>query len=320
MKKRTLTSQELDRVIKLKQGGTSWLQIENTTDIPRRTAQRAYEEWERSQSLEQLGEARRIVAGEEFRKHIRDVILLAVALADHVDVPYFPDSGVGAKAILMQLWEKPILAEHENMYSIIPSTQKENRRRVRQNRMLFDSLKSHTHEINWLEVLKGWGLSYNKCVNSFAMLRKEATEAVDNILNQKLELKQKIERIHGMENACELIVKPVLESIWKGILNDKLDQGRFSVQSTKDGEVTFQTTYGDPSVNLGPNVSEKELAEGLVEVCNWAYNNLSHSDTVVEIKNTVSEIRSKTDKLEGMLDPMLLRPMILRTRCDLCPV
>ena len=50
MKKRLLADDEFNQVLKLKQAGASWLKIQREAGIPRRIAQRAYEDWQRNQS------------------------------------------------------------------------------------------------------------------------------------------------------------------------------------------------------------------------------------------------------------------------------
>ena len=62
MRKRYVSDDELNQIIKLKQAGASWLNIQNQTGVPRRSAGKSYEGWQRSQSIEELKAARVNVA------------------------------------------------------------------------------------------------------------------------------------------------------------------------------------------------------------------------------------------------------------------
>ena len=46
MRKRYISDNELNQIIKLKQAGASWLMIQNQTGVPRRSAHNAYEDWQ----------------------------------------------------------------------------------------------------------------------------------------------------------------------------------------------------------------------------------------------------------------------------------
>jgi hypothetical protein len=57
-------------------------------------------------------------------------------------------------------------------------------------------------------------------------------------------------------------------------------------------------------------------------VCRWAVNNLrkgEKSDLVWRLADEVRRMQDRTRELEESLDGLLLRPMILRTRYELCP-
>ena len=57
----------------------------------------------------------------------------------------------------------------------------------------------------------------------------------------------------------------------------------------------------------------------VVHICNVAANNLSKGDVVRSLQNEVRIMKTATGLLRETLDPLRLTPMILRTRCDLCP-
>src|SRR5271157_1530345 len=87
MKKRLLADDEFNQVLKLKQAGASWLKIQREAGIPRRIAQRAYEDWQRNQSVIELKQSRQTVATEAFREHVASLINLGTFLAMNLEIP-----------------------------------------------------------------------------------------------------------------------------------------------------------------------------------------------------------------------------------------
>jgi hypothetical protein len=60
----------------------------------------------------------------------------------------------------------------------------------------------------------------------------------------------------------------------------------------------------------------------VAEICGWVAKNLSIEERDGQIrlyKDSIEAMKEAIKKLEDMLDPLMLRPMILRTTCDLCP-
>ena len=109
MKKIKLTPEELDKVIKLKESGTSWLKIEHETGISRRTAKHAYEKWKHSQSPEVLREARKDVAAKAFLDHLKSLTTLAGSLVTNLSVSSSPDMMTNAEQFFVWLWQQNLL-------------------------------------------------------------------------------------------------------------------------------------------------------------------------------------------------------------------
>jgi len=319
MKRKELSDSELDLVIKLRQGSASWLGIQNKTGIPRRVAKRVYENWEHSQSLEELKAARRDVAGEEFRKHLRCLTLLAECLLDCLCVPSSPNETRNADEFLGQLYLRDIYQEAETGGTSWPGGEKETRRIQRQNQMLFKSLQSHTRqEVHW-EALEEWKQAWNACIKALNGLRTEASEVVENILNQKPNLKNKVQKGSGKKDAVKRMMKGVLATIWSNTLVGNLDQGTAFARTILHGQGATEVTFGERDLTVGLIFTEKDLAEEVTGVCNWAAQNLCIRDTVQRVANEVCTMQTRIDELEVMLDPLVLRPLLVRTRCDLCP-
>jgi hypothetical protein len=68
--------------------------------------------------------------------------------------------------------------------------------------------------------------------------------------------------------------------------------------------------------------TDTPLAQKITHICNLAVNNLEKgekSDMGKSLQNEVRIMKKASEELREMLNPVKLTPMILRTRCDLCP-
>jgi len=66
-KRRDITTEELAKIINLKERNTSWLKIEHETGVPRQIAKRVYREQKLKVLSEELKGARQTVATEELQ-------------------------------------------------------------------------------------------------------------------------------------------------------------------------------------------------------------------------------------------------------------
>jgi len=316
---RGLSDEKLRRVIVLRETGSSWVRIQEEVGIDRRTAKRAYEDWERNQSREELKAARKDVAAEEFRNHLHCLIKLAESLLNTLDIPSSPNTTISAEEVLLNLWQRDIAGEY-GAYGL-SGGKPETSRILRQNQMLFKSLRAHTHEKDW-QTFDEWGNSWDTCIRILAKLRGEARETLLNILNQKSNLTDRIVKGCGEKDAVKRMVDGVLDIVWKCILAGKPDQQFPLVQAMPLGGGRIEVTFGKYNLTEGLVFTEADLAEQVITVCKWAAKNLciGRKDDMVEpLMNNVNTMRKSIEELAEMLNPLKLGPMILNTRCDLCP-
>jgi hypothetical protein len=69
-------------------------------------------------------------------------------------------------------------------------------------------------------------------------------------------------------------------------------------------------------------LNDVKLAKEALSICRWADDNLRKglkSGLVQKLTDDVCQMQARIKELEESLDELLLRPMILLTRCDLCP-
>jgi len=319
VRKRVLSGNELEAVIRLKGGGASWLAVEREKGIPRRAAKRAYEEWQRTKSIEELKDARRDIAREEFREHLRDILGIAEVIV--MDLPrqiLYREMRV-ADQVLDHLWERDLHVEECRVYSPFSSKPEIKQRIIiRQNRLLFQSLLSHTREgVRW-EVLEQWKQEWNACIDFLKMLHTEAQEIVGNIwTKQKPEIE--IQGVGGGKKAAEYMASKAVESVWRGAEMGKLMGACDLVRAVPADEEKWKLLFTDVGSDREMVVKGGDTADVVVGVCRWTVKNLSRGDLAEKAAISLDIIREKAGELEEILNPLILRPLILRTRCDICP-
>ena len=344
MKKIKLTPEEVDKVIKLKQIGTSWLKIEHETGISRRTAKRAYEKWEHSQSPDVLREARKDVAAKAFLDHLKSLTTLAGSLVTNLSVPFsIADMEKNAEQFFVWLWQQNLL--WRGVY-ISPETQErynlsqmhiytmgdpqcflmgDPQFNVLENQLLFKCLQDHTRGegVRW-EALEEWKKARDNGVKIVPKLRKETSEVVNNFIKQERETNflQRVKEGSGEDNPAKRMAEVVLREIWRAILRGELEEEGSWFQTISKGRGPYFEVYvksRDENVLNFSGATDKSVANKVTGVCNLAANNLRRGEMVKSLEGEVRTMEDATEKLREMLNPVKLTPMILRTRCDLCP-
>ena len=315
MRRRELSDEELDQVINLKRAGSSWVKIQRETGISRRTAKRAYDKWQRSKSLEELKEARKDVAAQAFREHMESVMTLAESLVTNLSaLSSLADMEENTEQFFSSLWEQDLLRR-----CISSETHPLSYRREKE--LLFESLKVHTRdEIRWEDVLDNrWKKARDKCAEIVPQLQREASEVVNNLLNQEPNLLQSIKEGSGEGDPAKQMAETLLRVISKRILEDKLNQEGpwFETVSRADGKT--HVVYVKPRDEIVRGFTDKSLAEKVTRICELVANNLREGNMVQQLHDEVPNMRKAAEELREMLNPVKLKPMILRTRCDLCP-
>lgn len=326
MRRRQLSDSELNQVIRLKQSGASWLKIQHDTGVPRRSAKRAYEDWQRDQSIAELRESRKDVATQAFLEHVDSLIKLAKFLASYLDVPKSTPLQRARVVEFATLWNSDILGEFGDYQLSRRLTEdakrRESRRISRQYQMLFQSLQDHTREkIRW-ETLDELERIWDICRPLYSEVQKQVIEVVQNILNQEHGLLNKINKENLNPDAITWIGEQVPWMIWLRILDGKLDPQLAVVEVVpRPNGVTDVSLLGITNSTV-LSFRDESLAERAADSCNWAAKNLLTGDrkNIVEsLEDNIRAIRKKIEELAEMLNPLVLRPMILRTRCELCP-
>lgn len=339
MRRRELSNEELNKVIKLRQAGTSWLKIQHETGIHRRTVKRAYDKWEHSQSLPELKEARKGVAEKAFLDHLKSLTTLAGSVVTNLSVPFsITDMEKNAEQFFIWLWQQNLLwrgvyasPENQERYNL-------SQRHVYtmgdpqcflmgdpqfnslENELLFKCLQDHTRGegVRW-EALKEWKKARDSCAKIVIKLRKETSVGVNNFLKQEREtnfLQRIKEEEQTQHNPGDEMAKATLNAVWQGVVEDKLGQDLVRMVSPRSGGQCIMKVKDETFLIFNDTTS---IAEKVIHICNFVLNNLSKGDMVEQLQREVRIMQKATEELRQMLNPVRLTPMILRTRCDLCP-
>jgi len=317
MKKKELSPIELKNVVELRQFGAKWTEIEQETKVERRAAKRAYEDWESDKKMREQDAARFRVAAEAFHEHLNDLIRLAEALINHLSLPSGPNDYRSAEQHLSDLWQRSILEEPKPYAEYQADRNRQIRSTEHLNLMIFKSLQDHTHEkVRW-QALGEWEKAWDTCKENLAKFREEAREMMVNDINQKL-----IDRIvkeSGKKNAVERMMDGVLYTAWPWIFTGKPEKEFPSVQATPCGDGRTEVTFGEGHLTKNLIFAEVDFAKEVAKVCEGVAEKLYKRNTASALAKEVNVMQERIKELEEMLHTLRLRPLILRTRCDLCP-
>ena len=330
MRARRVKGEQLERIIRLREANASWLAIGKQVGVDRRTAQKAYEDWKKSQTQEELLGVRKEIAAEDFRDHRDCIITLASYLIDKLGLPDAPIE-TNSEQFLSILLREDILRHLGNRWTNYPRLKlghnmkriemKRIKSNIQENKQILKCLEVHTKELRW-EAFDEWKLARDNCIKLLLELREKGLETIRNLIQQSRF------RLDGLNEGCreknpiEGMVETVVQAIWLWILRG--EPGEFPLIEAVPVEVEQIRRV---ALKVGGRTfltfTENSLAKKVAEVCNQVVINLCKGEevhTVPELHNQISIMRRANEELGEMLHPLKLKPIILRTKCDLCPV
>lgn len=314
---RGFSDEIIQKVITLRATRSSWMKIQKEVGIDRRTAKRVYEQWEHNQAKEELKVARQNVAADEFRNHLQSLIKLEQSLIEALTVPKLPSERRRADDVLLKLWQSDIAGQY-GAYGL-PGAKVETRYMVRQNQVLFKSLQTHTQEkVDWRTMGK-WEESWNRCVSALVEFEAAGRKILQNIFEQKPDLKATLLKETDRKDVMERILKGILHVVWQHILNGRASTSFPSVKTAPRSDVQTEVLFGEDNLSQDITFREVKFAKEVVKMSKWAAINLFKDNSTDKIAKEIDTMKKIIDELRESLNPLVLRPLIFRTRCDLCP-
>ncbi len=316
---RGISAEELNQITKLKEAGASWLRIQQETGVPRRSGKLAYEKWQQSQSMEELKEARVNMATELFKAHMNALVNLAGYLIANLAMP--PSTQAKAEDFLNSLLENEITGQ-PSFYDL-PQTNDRHRRKstLRNNRLLLKALQEHTREnVRWGNLAdwkKAWE-DYHKRVDG---IRKPAKHKIGEIAKDHKEIFARIEHEGGNTDAAGCIVDTIVETVrHDAVVNDfevYEPLVRIGLVNNATARVVI-TRVGNKEIF---KFTDQVLAAEVLDIINTANRTLRVTGRMKgSIKEAVDRMQLAVKELDKVLNPVALYPILLRTRCDYCPV
>ncbi|MBI2853084.1 MAG: hypothetical protein HYX84_08345 [Chloroflexi bacterium] len=325
MKRVVLSDTQIEQILQLRKSGLNWVKIQGKTGIPRRIARREYEEVEKKQSQRQLESARKDVAIREYQAHLDILSHFAANLVDALAAPQQVANLGSADEVEQGFLSNDIYREYELVGLRLGDYQRE-KRVLNMNILLFKSLRDHTRgKIDW-QTFDDWKVARDNCIKELETLKKEVVPALDNVLQRKSQLKKTLDAADD-PRALDRMREGIILNLWlNDILGEKgtvmaskgisaLKKGTawvdFHQDASEDTRITFDSA--DQRTN-------SDLAAGVAELCKQAIFNLRATKTVTAFVKEAGRMQEAAAKLETTLNPLFLRPIILNTRCEICPV
>jgi len=310
-----ITDEQISEMIRLRRQGKSISAIARIIGCNRQTV-RVYLKERQADIL--TGEVRRQVLTDEQQKHLDDLTQFAASLVGHLTIPDSPTENRDVVAVLAPLLPKDL---PQGLQTASREARRKQRQTERQNKMLFESLRQHTGEKGWWQAFEEWQQAWGTCVSVLAKIRKEVPKVVEDFMNQKPGLKEKVEEKTGKKNVLERIVDVLLWPAWEVATasnpEEELEHRKFRVLPAAQ---EFRVIAGTYELKLIFSETEAALAQEVATVCNLALQNLYPLYMADEIQGMRHRMDEKIEEIDDALDPFILRPLLVRTRCELCPV
>ncbi len=319
MKRIKLNKTQIKQVMELRQSGYSFSAIEKETGIPRRVAQRAYQEWEEKSSWEDLKRVRSDVIDRDFSQHVDLVTNLAQRLVAGMDVWISEKIPLPAEEYLVDIWKDEIESSlnaylHTNYYN-----RRERIRRERQHQMLFGTLKQHTgKEVPWA-VLEEWKASWDRYRTVLPHLQEQISKVVRQRVKKESSVWKGITPYQSEPTTLDTINKGLLKVLLLLMVSDKSPDEVFdweveSPDESAESVILKQKPFWMLRVPTSDQVDMVKASYASVVDQLW------DSQPMQSLCKESKTIQEAADTLDEALDPLRLRPMILNSRCDLCPV
>ena len=319
-RRRGISKDELNKVIKLKEAGLSWLKIQDESGIPRRSAKLAYEKWQKSRSITELKTARINVATEIFKGHIQALVNIAGYIAIRLTTP--SSTHLTANQFIDSLLEQKI--GEQNSYDL-PQTNDSHRSKsvLRHNHLLFKALQDHTREkIRWA-AFNEWRTAWDKFLELLSGIREATSALVDKEFNKNEKLLQSIRENSGNQNPDTLIVDTIADTMCQDIIENNLRTGEQVVKIISDNVLSTHVITARKDNKAVFTFTDGVIAKEVSEI----FCSLDNQVRVIRIlagnkaiEGEINRMQTAIKELDEMLSPIILYPILLSTRCDFCPV
>ena len=310
-----VTREQIADMIRLHRQGWSISAIAKSVGCHRQTVKAHLAERQADVLAE---EVRKQALTDDLQKHLNDLIEFAAFLCSHLTIPDSATENRDVVAVLDPLLPKDL---PQGLDSASREARTKQRQTERQTRMLLMSLREHTREKGWWQAFEEWQQAWGTCIKGLEEVKKHVPEMVEDLLNQqKANLKEEIEKVTGKEDVLETIVDDVSWVAWRVATasnpEEELELRNFRVVPVGEQR---RITVGGYELRIIFSEPETALAQDVATVCNHALPKLYPQYMVDKILGMLHRMDEKIEEIDDALDPFVLRPLLVRTRCELCP-
>ena len=199
----------------------------------------------------------------------------------------------------------------------------------RQRRWLYEGLTSHVVETSHESDLTEFDRRRKRCSATLAGLEKLAElEIMSHLQGHASDLNWDEHQIGNLRtDVFDLLWRVISEVVAGDWVKEGMSDTQWSeivkATSNLDGRITVvPETWAiivQRTVTI-PELSGEEEAEAVRAACLNMVEALLFSEQAHQLATELNDVRRRAMDLSDQLDPLRLRPILLRTRCDLCPV
>jgi hypothetical protein len=316
MRKTFVSENDRQQIIRLRQSGAGWLQVQEITGVPRRTAKRVFEEERETSSLKETASARGQVAAQLFALHVGDLLTLAAAISRNLADPASEDRLTGQAIMASVLGEGLRSRQSAALPPLAPDRDRQTIER--ENRILLDSLKMHTRDtIDWKAFdawLRGWDAWQTGS-------RELDTAAREVVKSRASHLRGKVRNLLNENAVQESIGQGIVRTLLCSLLENRLAEAKTLV-NVREAHSAAVIRFGDKTPIDVPVTDTATASVVSSLVCLPAVEELTNggrASVARDMAGLLSAMRASGAGLRDQLDELRLTPVILRTRCEICP-
>lgn len=329
----TLAKEQLEAVAQFRGRGWSWAAIGRELDINRQVLKREYTNWEESQAQaslqvvqeEPIQAVRQEALVEEFHKHLDSLSALAQELSEPLDKALTSRHGTPSDDVFAPVLEvdRPLSNAAEEAYG-------GKMRQVwrRRRRWLYQSLLAHLAVTSWAENLQNW----KECLPARDTAQRQLENRALQCLRVRLESHfhdldwddQAFQNLAGELAAVAWTVAMECQELygdpeepqnsWKELFLSVWQADKYLHLAQREPGWTLRVLGKEVS----PTFPSEEQAQRMKMDCEQVVVDLFREGDAVESAQVSHQLARCTEELLKLLDPLQLRPLLLRTKCYLC--
>jgi hypothetical protein len=156
------------------------------------------------------------------------------------------------------------------------------------------------------------------------MIYFQASKFIGTVVSQEAVAKDNIDTLKSDQTLANSMIRGVVEVVCRAVLDGKSDEIQ-EIQgyiNTRQLESKVAVLFGRDTSTTDLVVADKALAEEVTKICRQVVSSLFRGDTSAVVHMMVGGLRNMRKHRQYLidkLDELRLTPLILRTRCDLCP-